>query len=584
MKPTLHGIAIAVILLIHGGMIGWMAWRNSPNANEIGHLPAGIYIWEFGNFDVYSVNPPLVRLVASAPVMLCTPKTDWSRYYDNAGNRCEWLLADDFIRVNGGEDSCRYFFLARIVLIPVSLLGACVCFAWARELYGLASGYLALTLWCFSPNILAWAACINPDLAATAFGIATFYAYWRWQTKPSWGRALTVGGLLGIALLTKLTWILVFAILPLLWLAWATGDRRLRTCTAWRRCGCQLGVILCLGLFLLNLGYAFSGSFQRLGEYEFVSRSLSGTDFRTSHHEERNCFRGTLLEHIPVPFPKDYVIGIDVQKRDFEQGKDSYLLGKWSDRGRWYYYLVAACVKIPLGTWGLLVLSAITSLRGRPQSSSNHDDVCSWLNSFTLLFPALFLFIFISAQTGLSRHFRYVLPVLPFLFVWISRIAPGLKQPRSIVRYVSLPLLVWFLASSLFVFPHSMSYFNEIAGGPNRGHGVLLDSNLDWGQDLLYLKEWASKHPEARPLHTDCYGHWVLPEVMGIGPTANAELNVNVNLNGTERPPSLQPGWHAISVHRMHKTYPYLTGKEPFARINYSILVFRIDDEIGLSE
>ena len=37
------------------------------------------------------------------------------------------------------------------------------------------------------------------------------------------------------------------------------------------------------------------------------------------------------------------------------------------------------------------------------------------------------------------------------------------------------------VGSSLAIYPHSLSYFNELAGGPTKGHYHLIDSNIDWG-------------------------------------------------------------------------------------------------------
>jgi hypothetical protein len=573
-------MAIAAILLVHTGMVGWMAWRNSPNANEIAHLPAGVYSWHFGRFDVYSVNPPLARLVAAAPVVLCGPKTDWSRYYAEGAVRCEFLLADDFMVANGGETSCFYFFLARGVLVPASLLGAWICFSWARELYGIASAYVCLLLWCFSPDILSWAACINPDLLATTAGCAVLYAYWHWLREPGWFPTPGVGILLGAALLSKLTWILLFAVLPVLWLVW-----RFRACRrpSWRERTselCQLAAILSIGLFVLNLGYAFSGSFQRLGDYTFTSRALAGEDSAVDHGRGGNRFRGTFWEAVPVPLPVDYLAGLDLQKRDFEEGKDSYLLGRWSQHGWWYYYIVAAAVKIPLGVWGLFLLAMPAACRRKMSPRSSGLGRSTWRDTLTLVFPALFLFALISAQTGLSRHFRYVLPVWPFFFVWTSSVARCLYTRQILPRAACTFCLAWFLLSSLSVFPHSMSYFNELTGGPAGGHRVLLDGNLDWGQDVLYLKRWADEHPEVRPLYVDCYGHWVLPKALGIGPVAKVQANVNVHLNQTTaQPPPLSPGWHALSIHRIHKTYPELADQAPVARIGYTIGIYRIPHE-----
>lgn len=44
-------------------------------------------------------------------------------------------------------------------------------------------------------------------------------------------------------------------------------------------------------------------------------------------------------------------------------------------------------------------------------------------------------------------------------------------------------LACWTIGSSLWVYPHSLSYFNESIGGPLNGAAHLLGSNVDWGQD-----------------------------------------------------------------------------------------------------
>ena len=67
------------------------------------------------------------------------------------------------------------FTLARWACIPFSLLGAYVCYRWAADLYGELAGAWSLVLWCFSPNILAHAQLITPDLGATALGVTAGY-------------------------------------------------------------------------------------------------------------------------------------------------------------------------------------------------------------------------------------------------------------------------------------------------------------------------------------------------------------------------------------------------------------------------
>ena len=216
------------MLLVHAVLVAWIAFRTSPTLDELGHLPAGLYSWRFGRFDVYRVNPPLVRTWAALPVVLSGPELRWSNYRDGPGARPEWNLGREFIAANDRGDRrwLWYFIIARWTCIPLSVIGGFVCWRWAGELYGPAAGLLALTLWCFCPKVLAWAATIGPDAGAAAMGVAAAYLYWRWLREPTWARAVAAGAGLGLALLTKTTWIVLFAVWPLLWVVWCGAGRK----------------------------------------------------------------------------------------------------------------------------------------------------------------------------------------------------------------------------------------------------------------------------------------------------------------------------------------------------------------------
>src|SRR5690606_18779221 len=101
---------------------------------------------------------------------------------------------------------------------------------------------------------------------------------------------------------------------------------------------------------------------QRLGDYRFQSHIMTGYDGDAKSFPPGNRFADTWLAKAPVPFPKNYVQGIDTQKVDFERGMRSYLGGEWSDRGWWYFYLYAGAIKIPLGTLLLFALATVVSI------------------------------------------------------------------------------------------------------------------------------------------------------------------------------------------------------------------------------
>lgn len=149
-----------------------------------------------------------------------------------------------------------------------------------------------------------------------------------------------------------------------------------------------------------------------LGNYEFASTTLRGS-------QGRNRFTGTWIESLPIPVPRNYLLGIDHQKVDFERLMRSYLCGEWRHGGWWYYYLLGLTVKVPLGVWLLLLLAAELSLMA-PRYS------VPWRHEVVLLVPAVAVLTLVSSQTGFNHHLRYVLPIFPFAFIWASKAA----QPR----------------------------------------------------------------------------------------------------------------------------------------------------------
>ncbi len=507
------------------------------------------------------------------------------------GGRSEFSIGQEFIEANG-ERSFWFFTWARWACIPFSLLGGYICFRWARELYGDWSGLLALTLWCFGPNILANGQMITPDMGATALGATAAYVYWKWLKRPGWWLALAAGLALGLAQLTKTTWIILFALWPALWLVWqaSRGRKPPEGGATWRKQGLQLGTIFVFGVYLLNMGYGFEGSFKRLGDYPFVSNSLGG-EAAPAVAGGRNRFAGTWLGALPIPVPRNYLEGIDVQKHDFESHFNSYLRGEWRKQGWWYYYLYALTIKVPLGVWVLALLAAFLGL-------SRRGYAASWRDEMTVLAPAVVVLSFVSSQTGFNHHSRYVLPIFPFFFVWMSKAARAFARKERVAAWVAGAAVAWAVASSLWVYPHSLSYFNELAGGPANGSAHLLDSNIDWGQDLLFLRDWMKEHPEARPLHLAYFGFFD-PRAAGIeftlpppGPASPEEAS---SPQGQEIGP--HPGWYAVSVAMMRgcefgipdgkggypwfhlNTFSYFQRFQPVARAGWSIYIYHITPE-----
>jgi hypothetical protein len=155
-------------------------------------------------------------------------------------------------------------------------------------------------------------------------------------------------------------------------------------------------------------------------------------------------------------------------------------------------------------------------------------------------------------------------------------------------------MTIWFLGSALWFAPHWLSHFNELVGGPQGGHRALDNSNIDWGQDLLYLRDWLEKHPEAEDMRIAYFGCFD-PNVLGIRyelPPPDLRASGNNRLIAESK--GLEPGWYAVSVNYVLGSvmnlpngrgqfvywgvpaYGYFSEFQPVDRAGFSIWIYHI--------
>ncbi len=580
---------VVALLCIHSVLLLLNINKTFITVNETMHLAAGLSNWRTGRFSVYRVNPPLPRMLASVPALAAAPRLDLSDLRDDPTTRSEVAVGASFVSSNRSR-LFRLICIARLPGVVWSALGGWLIYRWASELHGEAAGRLGLVLWCVEPYVLGHAALITADVPASVAGLAATYSFRRYLLEPSLGRALTAGALLGVAALTKFTLLVLYVLWPAFWLASlfvvrrAPDGRR----SVWAQIG-HLFLMVAVSLDLINMGYLGQGSFQRLGDYPFVSRALAGIPSREfgPFAHTGNRFRGTWMGSVPLPLPEDYVRGIDVQRVDMEGRWPSYLAGKWRRPGWWYYYVYALAVKLPLGTIALFLWGAARTLARSRHGLQRADRLMPLAAAVTIL-------VVVSSQSGYTQHSRYALPLLPFLMITASSPA---SDHRAFARRFAWTLCAASVLSSIYVYPHSLSYFNEAAGGPLRGHDHLVDSNIDWGQDLIHLKDWLEAHPEARPLRL-AYFNLIDPAIMGIRfelPPSSLRfggLEVPARNSESDAPRS---GYYAVSVNflRGHESacpdgrgglhhvgpneFAHFLAHKPIATAGYSIYIYNIE-------
>lgn len=474
-----------------------------------------------------------------------------------------------------GNDVSHVMFLARLPTIWLGLLLAAVAGRWTWELTRKRwAGWLAMALLAFDPNILAHTRLATTDLGLAAFAFLAGYGLWRFWQRPSPLRALFAGVTFGLLQNTKFTAGLFIPLLALVILS-QFGIRISEN--AFRNLKSEFR-----NLFLLVLAYMVVAPLTLWAAYGFqigtlppdlpTLPQLSGLTVPLSHH----------LEQL-----------LDIGGR-MQQATPAFLHGRYSDSGWWYYFPVAFVLKTPLPTLILLVWAVIWRVKGyvtagREGAAAHRGELSGrrtmFLNDAALLVPALGYFA-IALTTDINLGYRHILPTLPFLVVFMATAVSAIHlPPPTTYKWALGGLMGWLVLIALWIHPYYLAYFNVLAGGPSGGWRYLVDSNLDWGQDLADLKVWMTDHDvdqvwlsyfgEARPSY---YGinyigldSWP-PRLMD--PEARPFY-----------PPDPAPGIYAISATNLqgvhfadHDEFAWFRAQTPVAKIGYSIFIYDVKE------
>lgn len=550
---------LCTALFVHVCLLGISAFLHGPGWDEIGHLPAGLSYWRSNNTDMYRVNPPLARAFATAVLAPLRLNVRDVECPEGTLDRPEFVSGRIFWREHG-ERANLYLFVCRLASIPWSLISAFGIFCAARKLHGERAAALVVILWSFSPLVIANAQLMTPDTCAAACSVLAVIAFDRWLESKNYKNTFLLGITTGGALLAKLT----LLVLPLLFIGCMIFSRifvnKRYHKTKWIIEFMQLLLAMAVALSLVNVFYGLNGTGRTLSSYSFVSATLKGY----SGGGPGNRFQASLVGELPIPLPSNLVLGIDRQKYDFEVTMPSFLAGEWRDGGWIHYYIYGMLVKEPIGFLLIAGVAAIFYVKKGPT-----------FQELLFLVPGVTIFVLVSSQTGFNHHLRYVLPSIPFFLISVARVWQ--KSSRLKTTFVVL-LTAWGIVSSLRSYPHSHAHFNALAGGPLNGHKHLLNSNLDWGQDLIALAKWADNNPQvelkgvAFTLH-----HLLSPSSLGL-PEATPPTGSPVTAFKGSGP---QPGAYAVfasELFRRDKKYEYFLDFEPIEIIGYTVYVYDLNE------
>jgi hypothetical protein len=460
-RPAVEAVFLLAVLGALALQLAWGVASDGMTNDEALYLSAGYRQLALGDYRLSPTHPPLAQSLAGLGLLglpLHVPPLVERQ------DPLAWCW--QFVHEHNCAGSLLWRARVPPALLTLALAGLLV--AWARAAAGPVAGITAAILAAFHPSLVAHGHLATTDAPAAALVVFAAWAFWRWLAAPGLGRSLLASFALGLAAATRITaWVVVPVFLAALLLA--LRDRE----SARPLARAALRLLLVSAIVVPLVLWAAYGFHDTPWPEDLLRRpQIDGMAARAL-----DAIEATRL------VPTAYLNSVRFQVEHNRRGQAAYLLGARSRTGWWYYMPVAFAVKNTPGFLLALPVALWAAVRtGRLRAPA----MAYWL---ALALAAFGLASLSRVQIGE----RYLLAAYPFLILAIASAAPALAD-RHRGRLLLAVLGLLHAAPTLAAAPGGvLSYFNVLAGGRLGGHRVLVDSNLDWGQDLPRLASWMKR-------------------------------------------------------------------------------------------
>ncbi|HEY2982042.1 MAG TPA: glycosyltransferase family 39 protein [Anaerolineales bacterium] len=596
-KLVVNATAVAMLGLMAGLMFA-SAWNDTIIFDEDPHIGAGYSYLRTADHRLNHEHPPLMKDLGAFPLLWMNLREPWD---DRT-----WMESDQWgfgqkLIFGSGNDADAITRAAKAPMIVFTALLGWVIFGWARKHFGAASGLLALFFYAFSPTFLAHGRLVTTDVGAAAGFFIGTTAFLRFLNNPTRRNVLLAGFAMGFAFLTKFSTFVLVPIAVILAIAWALvqeepGNRarglfRHLTRTA------GIFVVAFLAIYPVYLHHTWNYPPKRQRVETIANLAGHGVG-----HTPKNIVIRASDKPVIRPWA-EYFLGLLTAVQIAAAGNNPFFLGDVSGAGLHLYFPLVYGVKEPLALHVLTLIALAFGISGALQPLYTRR----WLAArFTVVAFLVVIAVYwgVSIRSNLHIGVRHVLPTFPFIYILVaSEIAsldrrlrgastegalphneagepgPGWRpaanwgfRPIGAFRMLLGALLAWQAVTVLRAHPSYLAYFNEIAGGPDGGYQYVVDSNLDWGQDLKRLAEFVEERgiPE---IHFDYFG------------TADPAYYLKEKYRAFSSCAGPQKGWVAVSAmsYQGSRAKPecdyrrWLPMEKLVTKIGYSIFVFRLE-------
>ena len=522
-------------------------------------ISSGYSYLKTGDYRMAPEHPPLARVLAALPLLHLNLDVPVQHPSWEARDSVEF--GREFIFKNRAPVD-QILFLARLPMILITVVFGLILALWTRRVFGATAAVGALLLFAFDPNVIANGRYVKNDVLVAMMSLVTLAVWGEFLRSGKRRWAVATGLAFGAAMATKFS---ALFLLPVLLICWFVARWQRREPLAPARCALALAAVVVIGAVPVLLVYA--------PESHMLIPATRA--YRTAHPEVRRLGNAMSVRTVRATAFMQLCTQLGLQDHPLlvgfthfldhtSAGHDAYLWGKRSRDGWWYYFPVAFAVKTPVATLAAIALAAMLGL-WRLFSGSLRRIRMEW----SLLIAPVIIYVPLSAFNRVDIGLRHLLPIYPFLFILTAAVLARVDWRGKVP--VTAALGAMLVIESASIYPNYLAFFNFAVGGPSAGPRYLVDSNIDWGQDLLKLRDdWIAR---GRPKLCMLYFGSALPEYYGLPVN---EVPRTRQIDERESADCLA----AVSVTPLEDVYlepgdmAWLREREPIAKIGYSIYLY----------
>lgn len=514
-------LLVTILLLAMAIILVFSAKEDSLTVDEGVYISSGYTHYKIHNHKLNIEHPPLAKLIVGLPLLFLNPMiTNQAKLLISENN--QYGFANEFI-FNSGNNADLIIFTARIPSIVLTIILGILVFWFVKKISKSSlAGLISLFLYCLSPIMIANGHLATLDIYLTFFFFLSIVAIYNYFQKPSFTNTLLIAGALAGTILCKFSGLILLPAILVIFIYNSFINKK-----------------FIKNYFFDFLIILFGAAVIIYFMYFFLYGSI-------------NLFFG----------------GVASQFIHSTNGVRAFLFGYYSQNGWWYYFPLAWLIKTPISEIILFFTAIFYFLKNKLYKNKNYLIIF-----FTpIIYSASLLF------SKINIGLRYALPVELFIIIAVGVLIKWQDIQSTLIKSTLVCLGVWYLINFIQISPYQLTFFNECVSGAKNGANYLVDSNIDWGQDLKRLKNYLVKNNINEKIYLSYFGN-ADPNYYQIN---YQQLPNNVHLNTIK-------GYVAVSVQNLKlpldncenypecaNTFIWFNSRQPVAEIGNSIYIYNI--------